>query len=91
MERNLYVTLREEQQKRLDVAMNAPVGLPTCCEFHGKFDGCREGRECPDRATSDVTDLCWALFAVALLLVPILAAAFFLVDNWPILVSLWSI
>lgn len=21
--------------------------LPTCCEFHGMPDGCRQGRDCP--------------------------------------------
>lgn len=30
-------------------AHGAAGELPTCCEFHGKTGGCREGRDCPER------------------------------------------
>lgn len=43
--------LREVATKQLPANQENAMPLPTCCEFHGKADGgCREGRDCPERA-----------------------------------------
>jgi hypothetical protein len=80
------------QQARVDTALRAPLHACTA-------NACTQGHKAcptPDACLlpagddpQDIADLYWALFAVALLAVPVLAAVYFIADNWPVLVSIW--
>lgn len=59
---------------------------------------CRQGRskcetpsacEVPIDEVGGIVDLCWVIFAVALLAVPFFAAVYFVADNWNALAAAW--
>ena len=72
-----------EQSARLRVAMDAP--LQSCCEYHALPGGCRQGRDCPERAAMPTPEQASG-WLVALVLCVFCAVAGFLLAA--LLVSL---
>lgn len=69
--------------------------MKSCCEFHDKKTGCRQGRDCPESnlyaplrdepvPTPEVA-MTWpyALLLLVLLSVAIGSVIAFLIENWP--------
>jgi hypothetical protein len=74
------------QQARLRRAMDAPLDRSPTLD-----DSAFGSVDKPPYAPQDVQDVCWAIFAVALALVPLSIAAWFLMDNWPVFVALLGV